>query len=316
MSRAATSRLKVNAPLGSPPSLEWRGVGELRIDPVYQRSILTGASQTLIRRISMFWDWGLCQPLAVARRTDGTLMVVDGQHRLEAARLRRDIPHLPCVITSYSTAGDEAAAFVALNQQRRPLSALDLFKAAVAAEDDSALAITRLLAENGLSVAPHANYISWKPGMLSNIGGIQSCYRTHGEKVTGAALEALARGFQGQVLQFAGSIFPGIYGFIAEQAKQGRAVDRNRMADAVAMFSQQQWRTLIFEEKARTGSHLRAAAKVAIGGAYALTSIRPASTDACDQRSGRWCEQCDKMVSDTTAAACTSPFCKAKAQAA
>jgi hypothetical protein len=123
MARAATSRLKVNTPLGSPPTLEWRAVGELLIDDSYQRTVEAAASQALIRRIAMFWDWGLCQPLAVSRRPDGKLLIVDGQHRASAAKLRGDIPHLPCVITSFASAGDEAAAFVALNQMRRPLSA-------------------------------------------------------------------------------------------------------------------------------------------------------------------------------------------------
>jgi hypothetical protein len=138
MSRPATSRLKVNPVLGMRPSLEFRRLAELRIDPSYQRTTEAGASQTLIRRIAMFWDWSLCQPLAVAKRDDGALMVVDGQHRLEAARLRGDIDDLPCVVTAYRNAGDEAAAFVALNQQRRPLSQIDLFKAALAAEDETA----------------------------------------------------------------------------------------------------------------------------------------------------------------------------------
>jgi hypothetical protein len=102
MSRAATSRLKVNPQLGSPPSLEFRTLAELKVDDTYQRSLETDPSQRLIRRIAQFWDWGLCQPLAVARRQDGSLMVVDGQHRLAAATLRGDIAHLPCVITSYA----------------------------------------------------------------------------------------------------------------------------------------------------------------------------------------------------------------------
>jgi hypothetical protein len=177
VSRPATSRLKVNPVLGSPPTLEWRPVGELLIDPAYQRAIDTGPSQTLIRRIAMFWDWGLCQPLAVSRRPDGALTIVDGQHRAAAAKLRGDVPHLPCVITSYASAGDEAAAFVALNQQRRPLQALDLFKAAVAAEDKEALLILDCIQSAGLSLAPHSNWTAWKPGMVANVGGLKRVLR-------------------------------------------------------------------------------------------------------------------------------------------
>ena len=52
---------------------------QLEIDPTYQRSIDVGGSQSLIRRIAMHWDWGLCQPLTVAKRDDGSLWVVDGR---------------------------------------------------------------------------------------------------------------------------------------------------------------------------------------------------------------------------------------------
>jgi hypothetical protein len=36
------------------------------IDPVYQRSVDTGPSQSLIRKIAMFWDWG-CASLSPCR---------------------------------------------------------------------------------------------------------------------------------------------------------------------------------------------------------------------------------------------------------
>jgi hypothetical protein len=321
--RAATSRLKVNPPLGAPPTLEWRAVGELLIDSAYQRSIDTGPSQTLIRRIAMYWDWGLCQPLAVSRRPDGALTIVDGQHRASAAKMRGDIPHLPCVITAYGCAGDEAAAFVALNQMRRSLNALDLFKAALAAGDDTAVSITRILKNNGLSVAPHSNHTCWKPGMVSNIPGIQRCFRIYGEKITDASLEALARGFHGQVLRFAGTIFPGIPRFIAGQIKEGKVVDRSRLAEAIAMFTQQQWKTRIFEEQARAnGLERPVAAMRSIASAYyALTG--PTASEPTELATGAvadhlvildrgqigWCQQCDKKVSGERASRCTDPYC-------
>ena len=255
MARAATSRLKVNAPLGSPPTLEWRAVGELLIDPSYQREVGTGPSQTLIRRIAMFWDWGLCQPLAVSRRPDGTLLIVDGQHRASAAKLRGDIPHLPCVITSYANAGDEAAAFVALNQQRRPLSALDLFKAAVAAEDQEALLILDCLRRAGLSIAPHSNYTAWKPGMVANVGGLKECLRSKGHHVLRDALKVLSRAYEGQILRYAGTIFPGIAHIVANERQgcdggeiiQGREQFMPGMIDLVAASTQKEWTTQIIK---------------------------------------------------------------------
>lgn len=270
MSRPATSRLKVNPPLGSPPTLEWRAVSELLIDPSYQRSIETGPSQTLIRKIASYWDWGLCQPLAVSRRPDGRLTIVDGQHRASAAKMRGDIAHLPCVITSYANAGDEAAAFVALNQMRRPLSALDLFKAAVAAEDGEALHIVECLSAAGLSLAPHSNFTSWKPGMVSNIAGLRECLRGKGERVFRDALTILARAFEGQILRYAGTIFPGIvhivaiehHGLMDAEIDQQEAEFMPGMIDLVAAASQKEWRNEINQARSDGVGSRAAAAKV------------------------------------------------------
>ncbi len=246
MARAATDRLKVNAPLGLRPSLENCRLGDLNVDPAYQRSIDNGSSVSLIRRIAMFWDWSLFHPLAVARRADESLWVVDGQHRLAAARLRRDLYDLPCVVSRYASQADEAASFVAMNVQRRALSKLDLFKAAVAGADSEASAIARALSGAGLSLAPHTNHTAWKPGMLANVGGIEASWRRHGERVTSLALQAMAKALDGQVLRYAGTLFPGIVAVVAQETGGGkRAFDPamwDMFIEMVAEGGQETWR--------------------------------------------------------------------------
>jgi len=256
MARAATARLKCNAPLGRMPTLQFCRPAELRIDPAYQRDIGNGPSQTLIRKIAQHWNWDLCQPLVVARRTDLTerLFVIDGQHRLEAARLRRDIDQLPCVIVSYASAADEAASFVHLNQQRRPLSKIDLFKAAIASEDAEACAIARAVADAGLSIAPHNNPTAWKPGMIGNIGGIEAVWRRHGERVAREALVALAAAWPGQVLAYAGTVFPGLAAVCAVEAQKDGGDDledwQAMLAEMAGAASQADWRSDVMRHKA------------------------------------------------------------------
>lgn len=186
MARAATARLKVNPLLGLRPSLENHRIGDLNVDPAYQRSIEGGQSKSLIRKIAMFWDWALFHPLSVARRADGSLWVIDGQHRLAAARLRRDLYDLPCVVGPSRSLADEAASFVAMNIQRRAMTKLDLFKAAVAGEN---------------------------------------AWRRHGAPVTRTALRALGEALGGQVLRYAGTIFPGIAAVCAAQMAGRAAFD-------------------------------------------------------------------------------------------
>lgn len=330
MSRPATSRLKVNAPLGRMPVLQFMAPGELQIDATYQRNLESGPSQTLIRKIAQFWNWDLCQPLVVARRSGGDLFVIDGQHRLEAARMRGDIAQMPCAVVDYASAADEAASFVHLNQQRRPLTKLDLFKAAVASEDPEACAILAAMKSAGLSVAPHSNYTVWKPGMVANLPGIERAWRVHGRAATGTAFHALSEAFAGQVLQFAGTIFPGIAAVCADEIARHRQFDGARFASFKALLakrSQRDWRNLIMEMKGENPTlNYLAISQMAIRRAWADAQSAPAATssptiersskmqfpdaDAPTRDDRRWCEQCDRRVSLTAATTCRDRFCK------
>lgn len=218
MARQTTSRLKVNPPLGRMPVLQHMPIGELQIDAAYQRDLAGGGSQTLIRRIAQHWNWDLCQPLAVARRVHAgdQFFVIDGQHRLAAARLRRDIQQLPCVITTYASVAEEAASFVDLNQQRQRLTDLDLFKAALASGDKEATAIAAAMEAAGLRFANTTNFQAWKPGMVCNIGGIRNAWRHCGSETTALALQVLGRAYPDQVLRYAGTIFPGVLAVISD----------------------------------------------------------------------------------------------------
>ncbi|WP_411340334.1 DUF6551 family protein [Sphingopyxis sp. J-6] len=252
MSRPATDRLKVNPPLGIMPVLQFALPSQLSSDPAYQRSIDNSPSQTLIRRIAQHWDWSLCLPLVVSRRPGSSeLFVIDGQHRLAAARLRSDIAQLPCVVLDMADKADEAAAFVHLNQQRRALSKLDIFKAAVASGDSESTAIVAALTEAGLSVAPHSNPTAWKPGQVSNIGGIEAAWRQHGATRTRAALVVMARGLEGQVLQYAGTIFPGVAALVVSlTVKRDPLIwmhgdEADMVAEMIGETTQVEWRRLV-----------------------------------------------------------------------
>lgn len=270
MSRPATARLKVQPQRGMRPSLEFRPIPQLQIDANYQRSIDTGPSQSLVRRIAMHWDWGLCQPLTVAKRDDGSLWVIDGQHRLAAARLRKDIYDLPCVVVASASSTDEAASFVALNQQRRPLSRLEIFRAALAAQDDNARTIMRALGDAGLSLAATTNPDSWKIGQVVNIGGLEGCLGQHGEAVLRRACLAAAQAFPDQVLRYFGTIFPGVAGAVAALPRPFTEGDIAFLVAVLGGGTQAEWVADINRHKAANPDlNMRACAKGAIAAALA-----------------------------------------------
>jgi hypothetical protein len=297
MSRPATTRLKVNPPLGSLPVLQYCAPDQLRIDETYQRSLDAAASQTLIRRIAVHWDWGLCQPLFVARRADAGLYVVDGQHRLAAARLRSDIWQLPCVVTSFASDAEEAASFVALNQQRRPLTALDLFKAALAAGDEEAVAVMGAIRDAGLSLAGTTNNQMMKPGAIMNIGGILRYYRRFGDQVLRGALSAMAQAWPGERLQYAGTVFPGFAVVVADELRLRSSLAEvvEQLAALARSRSHLEWRKVIKASVGESGGMAREAAELVFrnawrerNGARSAATITPITPP---QRSARTFEE-------------------------
>jgi hypothetical protein len=323
------ARLKCNPIVGPLPVLQYCAPEQLLIDETYQRSLECETSQALIRRIAASWDWGLCQPLFVARRSDGGLYVVDGQHRLAGAVLRGDIAQLPCVVTHFDGAEQEAAAFVALNQQRRPLSALDLFKAALTSGDPAALRIKDALDEAGLKLSNHASNNLMKPGHVCNIGGLQRCERMMGQQVLTLALKVLAQAYPQQVLRYAGSIFPGIAAVVGGELHNHAAPDDlvARFAGFVGREPQLAWYKRFTQAKVDDPNlkHSSAAEKV-LRSAWVEWSqaqlglpkkdsvpapVVPAGTDLRPAEMA-WCEQCELRRSGAQAAACTSPWCKLK----
>lgn len=325
MARAATSRLKVNPPLGNLPVLQYIPPAQLEIDDSYQRSLEVKASQTLIRKMAQFWNWDLCQPLVVSRRTDGGKYVIDGQHRLAAANLRPDIEQLPCVVVEYASAADEAASFVHLNQQRRPLNALDVFKAAIASEDPEAVAVSDAIERSGLQLASHSNYVSWKPDMVSNIGGILRHWRQDGPAITEHSLIILGHVWKQQVKRYAGRLFPGIVGVCAKHRlneDEERTLEFEKLLNSnsqVAWFKQ-----INFSRSENPDYSMAVAAKVVMQRAFSGEETLPPPERSIksdrspgqlsrnfkpDQDNMSWCDQCDRRVSATKACDCSDKFC-------
>jgi hypothetical protein len=185
----------MDTPIGSPPTLEWVAVERLAIDESYQRATDSKASRRLIYKIKEKWNWHYCQPLVVSRRSDGSLFVIDGQHRLSAAVERGDIPHLPCVVLSGADGTSEASAFVALNTQRQKLSQGDIFNAMLAAGDADAKLVADLLTETGWRMAHTSNTQVWKPGDLFCAPMIVKSLKSEGEEIVRNALAALREAY-------------------------------------------------------------------------------------------------------------------------
>ncbi len=127
----------------------WIDKEHLRVETDYQRESTTAKVQGIARA----WSWPSCGALVVGRRPDGTLVVMDGAHRLSAAMRRADVQQLPCMIFDVRSVAAEAASFVSVNTARKPMAAIDVHRAAVVAGVEKSVAIQRLCDEIGIEIA-------------------------------------------------------------------------------------------------------------------------------------------------------------------
>lgn len=228
-------------PAGLRPTIEWLHLDRLTMDVSYQRSTDNQASQRLIARIASGFDWRLCTPLVVSRRPDGSFAVIDGQHRLLAARLRK-MDDLPCCVFTYDSPEEEAKMFVAANRSRKTMNRLDDFHAALAAGDSDAHQVLQLVTDAGLAVARNTASASWKPGEIAFTASISSVLRKHGPAITSAALTNIAEAFPDQKLAHAGSIFLGLVKVLADPAEE---FDPDRLFRALLKYPAEEWGSFV-----------------------------------------------------------------------
>jgi hypothetical protein len=129
---------------------------ELNIDHAYQREKV---SQGKVRQIQSSWSWVGCGMILVALRKDGTHWVMDGQHRVLAARNRSDIDELPCLVFTVESKNDEAAGFLVANTQRKPVTAIAKYRAMVLTKDATAIAVDEVLNRLGIEVSDTLNTV-------------------------------------------------------------------------------------------------------------------------------------------------------------
>lgn len=128
----------------APPSVSMVAVADLWVDHDYQRPL----REEMVDEIVRTYRPTLFSPLLISRRENpnlfgerGKFAVIDGQHRLAAAR-RLGMCFMPCIVTEASPA-DEARQFVECQSARRPVNLIEQHRAEVCAGEPRALEIDR-----------------------------------------------------------------------------------------------------------------------------------------------------------------------------
>lgn len=104
--------------------------GLLQVSPAYQRNLVESKAVSM----ASAWSWFACGTIIVGKR-NGVFWVIDGQHRVAAAKRRSDIKTLPCLVFESDSIAQEAQGFLDANTARRPVFSTDKYRAALAADD-------------------------------------------------------------------------------------------------------------------------------------------------------------------------------------
>lgn len=176
--------------LGSVGDFGLVDVDELRIDDTYQRGVTKGGTANIIR-IARNFDWRKFTPIIGILNADGTVSVIDGQHRAAAAK-SRGIRRVPVYFVKASLK-EAAGAFAAINGNVTPMAAHQIFKAARAAGMDWAVAIDRACAAAGVRPMTYALPASaMKENETLSIGTLRKCLDRHGEAALTLGLRCMA----------------------------------------------------------------------------------------------------------------------------
>lgn len=140
---------------------------KLEVDRRVQRDELNDRK---VRQIEADFNPDALGVITVSRRKDRGLYIVDGWHRVEAAKLKDPEYPLVCHVFEGLTVPEEALMFLALNN-RTAVSMLEKYKVLLSAEDEDALMIEKITTEHGWKVHPQP-----APGHIQAIGAL---YRIH-----------------------------------------------------------------------------------------------------------------------------------------
>jgi|KBSSwiS6_1023812.scaffolds.fasta_scaffold00901_6 hypothetical protein len=146
-------------------------------------------SNTAVERILSAFDAQAFGTITVWERDDGALVIIDGQHRVEAAR-RRGISEtakcIPAVVHRGLTLAEAAALFVESNATKL-VSAFDKYRALLTAGDPETTAIHAIVSFRDLTITRSVG-----DGSIGCVDAVRWAYRTGEPEGSVLALTLLA----------------------------------------------------------------------------------------------------------------------------
>lgn len=147
------------------PNTDYIPVDRIRVDPAYQRDI----KPTWVSYLAESWDDRAVGLICVSERIDGYFYVLDGHHRVEAAR-RLDIEFIPAEVWLRLTPSEEAEMFLQRNNDLN-VRRVDKFLAAVTAGRSDQCEIIKIVEDAGWVISDSDN-----DGQIRAVAALERIY--------------------------------------------------------------------------------------------------------------------------------------------
>jgi hypothetical protein len=167
--------------------LQWVETAKLHVDDRYQRLVSDRGRRTIRKLIAEF-DFAKFGAIVVARTEDGSLTILDGQHRALAA-IALNIGWVPAAITK-AELQDQAKSFVAINANRTGVQAIDKYRARVTAGEPAAVELSEILAELEICTDVPAGG-ALRPRQTRAVNCLEKLVKAFGKGTAFTALEML-----------------------------------------------------------------------------------------------------------------------------
>ena len=224
--------------LDKPSHIEELTAGDFFVDHNVQRSLNEARVQEMaadFRPDSM----GL---ITASLRETGRIAILDGQHRIAAARLARYDGPIVSRVFEGLTITEEAGLFLTLNKTR-PVSTIEKFKVRITLGDPIAQNINKILKAYGLNV----NFANTKTtNTISAVVTLEKIYHGAGVRQGGHHADLVDRVIGSLIAAYNGDTRPQVFsrplveGMGIFHATYGKRIDRERLTDMLSAIPPRQ----------------------------------------------------------------------------
>jgi len=146
-----------------------------KVDHTVQRAAIDWVR---VNRLAAIFNPNALGAITASLRPDGSLIILDGMHRWEAAKAVGYQGKVTCIQYEGLDLADEAALFLNLNNTKQ-VGAVDKFRVRVIAEDKAAMEMNEILIRHGWKVA--VSSYEWR---MSAISTFEKVYNGAGVRVS------------------------------------------------------------------------------------------------------------------------------------